>query len=97
MDDVRKLVYFNVCQGVPLARIAETYGMTETVAYETFRKVGLELASEMVRNAMPYSPCQTEGGAFQNRKVLIPMLDNLKLDFDHPEFRRVVARPLAVE
>lgn len=93
MDDARKMLYFNVANGVTLERAAEAIGMDVAVAHETFRAVGLALAAKQMRETMPYVPCQTEGAARQNRKQLVPLLETLDLD-EKLEYRRVVAAPI---
>ncbi|MGB8422180.1 hypothetical protein [Paraburkholderia sp.] len=88
MSDVRKLVYQNVACGVPPEKVAHDLGLTDEQAKDAFDEVARKIAWVQVKDAMPYLPCQSINDAMQNRKALLPILENM--DLDAPEIAKVI-------
>ncbi len=92
-----KLIYQNVACGVSFEAQARALDCSEEEVQRVFRAVGLALANWQLQETVPYTPCQTQIAAIQNRKIVLQLLDKLDIDSIVIEYHRIRAARCAVE
>ena len=87
----RKLIFTNIANGVPIAKIMEAFHKSEKEIMDIFHLVIRKINSYCASNDCPFVECGTIGDVRRNRFRLFPFVDVVNLD--KPVIFKVTTQP----